>query len=314
MSIQNEISRISENIASAYSAIQEKGGEIPEEQTSENLTAAVRGIPAGGPVKWEDINGRPDLFSVAQMKAVSITLYHSLWDGANQQTVAVDFIVSDESKQLVIVKPKRAGRSAFNSCGIQCADQEDGALVFECGTVPESDVGVNVFTFETPEVYRHFSWWSPRMTGDAAPSPYAAGASVAYSDEYAAWKAFDGVPTTDNYGAGGMWYGSDFESNQWIQFDFGRETVVKGIKINPSWTTWGCASPKDFKIVGSNDAEDWSDVLEVHSNLPANMGEYDEYLFPENCEFQIYRILCGKNYAGTDTASFGDIQFFKQDD
>ena len=150
------------------------------------------------------------------------------------------------------------------------------------------------------------------MTSDTTPS-YAASASNVYGDEYAAWKAFDGVPTTDNYGTGGMWYGSDFESNQWIQFDFGRETVVKGIKINPSWTTWGCASPKDFKIVGSNDAGEWTDVLEVHSDHPANMGEYDEYLFPENCEFQIYRILCGINYAGTNTASFGDIQFFKQD-
>ena len=46
MSIQSEISRISENIANAYSAIQEKGGGIPEEPTADSLAEAVKSINA----------------------------------------------------------------------------------------------------------------------------------------------------------------------------------------------------------------------------------------------------------------------------
>ena len=46
MSIQSEIDRIKGNVASAYSAIDERGGVMPEEQTSGNLAEAVRSVPA----------------------------------------------------------------------------------------------------------------------------------------------------------------------------------------------------------------------------------------------------------------------------
>lgn len=48
MSIQSEIDRISGNIAGAYSAVEAKGGQVPEAANSENLAAAVASIPAGG--------------------------------------------------------------------------------------------------------------------------------------------------------------------------------------------------------------------------------------------------------------------------
>ena len=47
MSIQNEIDRISANVAGAYAAVAEKGGTLPQQQTSANLAAAVRGVPTG---------------------------------------------------------------------------------------------------------------------------------------------------------------------------------------------------------------------------------------------------------------------------
>lgn len=47
MSIQSEIERINANIASAYDAVQEKGGDLPKERNSNNLPAAIAGIPAG---------------------------------------------------------------------------------------------------------------------------------------------------------------------------------------------------------------------------------------------------------------------------
>lgn len=53
MSIQSEIERINYNVSSAYSAVQEKGGTVPQEANSDNLPAAISTIPEmeGIPVK-----------------------------------------------------------------------------------------------------------------------------------------------------------------------------------------------------------------------------------------------------------------------
>lgn len=48
MSVQTEIERIKTNIADAYTAVEEKGGSIPEAANSANLPAAIASIPAGG--------------------------------------------------------------------------------------------------------------------------------------------------------------------------------------------------------------------------------------------------------------------------
>lgn len=45
MSIQSEITRIENNIAKAYSAVEEMGADIPEEANSDNLPSAIRAIP-----------------------------------------------------------------------------------------------------------------------------------------------------------------------------------------------------------------------------------------------------------------------------
>lgn len=46
MSVQTEITRISNNIASTYSALEEQGATMPEEQNSDNLARTVMTIPA----------------------------------------------------------------------------------------------------------------------------------------------------------------------------------------------------------------------------------------------------------------------------
>lgn len=84
MSVESEILRIQHNIASAYTKVSEKGGEVPLQPTSANLAAAIGtiasggssgGVPLGTIVIWsgtaEDIpdgwalcdgqDGRPDL-------------------------------------------------------------------------------------------------------------------------------------------------------------------------------------------------------------------------------------------------------------
>lgn len=46
MSIQSEIDRIRQNVAGAYSAVADKGGELPAEQNSAGLAEAVQSIPS----------------------------------------------------------------------------------------------------------------------------------------------------------------------------------------------------------------------------------------------------------------------------
>lgn len=48
MSVESEILRIQHNIADAYAAVSEKGGEVPLQPTSANLAAAVRSITSSG--------------------------------------------------------------------------------------------------------------------------------------------------------------------------------------------------------------------------------------------------------------------------
>ena len=48
MSIASEITRIKNNIASAYTSVSNKGGTLPETQNSNNLATAISSIPSGG--------------------------------------------------------------------------------------------------------------------------------------------------------------------------------------------------------------------------------------------------------------------------
>lgn len=45
MSVQSEITRITGNIASAYTAVSGKGGTLPAARNSDNLPAAIESIP-----------------------------------------------------------------------------------------------------------------------------------------------------------------------------------------------------------------------------------------------------------------------------
>lgn len=51
MSIQNEIDRIKDNIAAAYTVVEDKGGTLPDVQNSENLPEAIASIQQTSPVK-----------------------------------------------------------------------------------------------------------------------------------------------------------------------------------------------------------------------------------------------------------------------
>lgn len=55
MSIQSEISRISGNVADAYSALSEKGATLPAKQNTDNLASTIESIPTAVAMTVEQI-------------------------------------------------------------------------------------------------------------------------------------------------------------------------------------------------------------------------------------------------------------------
>ena len=56
--VAEQVTRIQNNVADSYNAVSEMGGELPEEQNSDNLPSAVRSIPQGGGGAVDSFNGR----------------------------------------------------------------------------------------------------------------------------------------------------------------------------------------------------------------------------------------------------------------
>lgn len=60
----------------------------------------------------------------------------------NNQTVAVERIVADETKQLIQPLPASVSKDVYDECNIQCIAQNDGSLTFSCDNIPAEDVNL----------------------------------------------------------------------------------------------------------------------------------------------------------------------------
>lgn len=62
----------------------------------------------------------------------------------NKQTISVDKVTSSNT---IIVCPAPENTSEYGRSGVICTSQNDGTLTFECTTVPEIDITVNILIF-----------------------------------------------------------------------------------------------------------------------------------------------------------------------
>lgn len=84
-----------------------------------------------------------DVKTAIRPKATLVTLPLSAWSN-NTQTVTVQGVLADESKQLIQPMPTIADQAVYSAAGISCTGQAANKLTFKAQTVPTEDVQVYV--------------------------------------------------------------------------------------------------------------------------------------------------------------------------
>lgn len=77
----------------------------------------------------------------------TVTLSAAAWTGTEApftQTVTVNDVLADETKQAIHVSPSAGYGTMYGSAGIECTAQGENSLTFSCETAPENDITVNI--------------------------------------------------------------------------------------------------------------------------------------------------------------------------
>lgn len=89
----------------------------------------------------------------------------------NEQTVNVDGILADESRQLITSVPRQEDINAYIDAGIMCIHQGEDQLTFRCETVPKKSIQVYIVTKITEEhKYSKFGKYSGFVISDTEPT------------------------------------------------------------------------------------------------------------------------------------------------
>lgn len=77
----------------------------------------------------------------------TVTLSASGW-ASNAQTVTVNGVLADETKQLIQPMPAVASQQAYMTAGIYCSGQAANSLTFTCSEVPTEDIAMYIVITE----------------------------------------------------------------------------------------------------------------------------------------------------------------------
>ena len=88
------------------------------------------------------------------------TLPANGWDN-KQQTITIQGVTSNETNQLIIVRPTNDYIEAYINSGIMCIAQGENELTFKCTATPLTDIDINVVTQGMNSRYGNIAWsWS----------------------------------------------------------------------------------------------------------------------------------------------------------
>lgn len=152
MSIQSEITRISNNVQNTIDVIEQTGVSVPAGANSDNLPLLAQALAnekqdklTGTEGQFVGFNSSGAAVAVSAPTPVyrTITLTASAWSN-NAQTVTVSGVSATETAQLIQPMPAMASQSAYYAAGILCTNQAANSLTFTCQNVPTEDLTVYV--------------------------------------------------------------------------------------------------------------------------------------------------------------------------
>ena len=152
MSIQGEITRITNNVQDTIDVIEQTGVSIPAGANSDNLPSLAQALAnekqdkltgTEGQFVGFDSSGAAVAVSAPTPVYRTVTLPASGWS-SNTQTVTVSGVLADETKQLIMPVPALASQTAYYEAGILVTGQAANSLTFTCSTVPSSNLTVYV--------------------------------------------------------------------------------------------------------------------------------------------------------------------------
>ena len=152
MSIQSEITRITNNVQDTIDVIEQTGVPVPAGANSDNLPSLAQALAnekqdkltgTEGQFVGFDSSGAAVAVSAPTPVYRTITLTASAWSN-NAQTVTVSGVSATETAQLIQPMPAMASQSAYYAAGILCTNQAANSLTFTCQNVPTEDLTVYV--------------------------------------------------------------------------------------------------------------------------------------------------------------------------
>lgn len=251
----------------------------------------------------------PDLSDVSSMKYRQVTLLSTLWGEDNKQTVICSDVIENDKGQLIVTIPDTDSADVYFSSFIKPVEQLNDSITFYAENIPEEDVVVDVYILGAAEIKEEitgeFEWWSPKMDSDNTPEPYIASASDYYGT-YRPYRAFDGYDST--------YYNNSSNLEVYLQFDFGKKTQIRGIRILPH-RTYLTEFPKEFIFEGSNDGNKWLTIYEedgtTYPNTPT-AGSWQTYNLPLS-NYRKYKLTVIGNYKTQQnkTTYITEMEFYK---
>ena len=152
MSIQSEITRITNNVQDTIDVIEQTGVPVPAGANSDNLPSLAQALAnekqdkltgTEGQFVGFDSSGAAVAVSAPTPVYRTVTLTTSAW-ASNTQTVTVSGVSADETAQLIMSVPALASQTAYYEAGILVTGQAANSLTFTCSTVPSSNLTVYV--------------------------------------------------------------------------------------------------------------------------------------------------------------------------
>lgn len=103
-------------------------------------------VARGGTGAGTAAEARVNLGAAAKQTVVPITLTAAGWDASTKRQVAtVAGVLADASRQVIQMGfSTEAAILAYAEAGILAVAQGAGTLTFQCSTVPEADIAVNI--------------------------------------------------------------------------------------------------------------------------------------------------------------------------